>query len=216
MKELRLIIENFGEKYEKKEEGDNLFIEGIFGMANYVNENKRVYPLEKMQEAVERYNKDFFEKDRAAGELGHPETAIINPDRICLKLNKPLELRENGEVVGKAKILKNVPVGAIAYSLLKEGIKLGISTRGLGDVVEDKFNNELVNKVTDYVLIAPDLVMEPSTGKTVSVVNESVRYIYEEGKVEEILKQGVTPEKVGKMDLIDVINLLDFLIKGGK
>ena len=121
--EVSLITETT--KSGKKEQ----YIEGVFLQANIKNRNGRVYPMETMRKEVKRYNKEFVNKKRAYGELGHPEGPTINLERVSHMIT---ELRQDGKnFIGKAKIL-NTPMGNIVKGLLNDGAKIGFSSRGMG------------------------------------------------------------------------------------
>ena len=135
-----------------------LYIEGVFLQGNIKNRNGRMYPMETLRREVGRYNENHVAKGRALGELGHPEGPTVNLDRVSHKI---VSLRESGSnFVGKAKIL-NTPMGKIASSLVEEGVKLGVSSRGIGSL---KMTREGVNVVGDDFMLATaaDIVADPS------------------------------------------------------
>ncbi len=135
-----------------------LYIEGVFLQGNIKNRNGRMYPMETLRKEVGRYNENHVAKGRALGELGHPEGPTVNLDRVSHKI---VSLRESGSnFVGKAKIL-NTPMGKIASSLIEEGVKLGVSSRGIGSL---KMTKEGINIVgEDFMLAtAADIVADPS------------------------------------------------------
>ena len=136
----------------------SMYIEGVFLQGNIKNRNGRMYPMETLRREVGRYNENHVARGRALGELGHPEGPTVNLDRVSHKI---ISLRENGSnFIGKAKIL-NTPMGKIAASLVEEGVKLGVSSRGIGSL---KMTREGVNIVgDDFVLAtAADIVADPS------------------------------------------------------
>ena len=138
--------------------GKNFFIEGIFMQAEQENRNKRMYPLEVLQKETERYVTEYVMKNRAYGELGHPDGPTVNLDRVSHKI---VSLKESGtNFIGKAKIL-STPMGKIAQSLIGEGVKLGVSSRGIGSL---KATREGVNIVGDDFMLstAADIVADPS------------------------------------------------------
>lgn len=142
---------------EEKNGKKSLYIQGPFLQAEVVNRNKRFYPLETMVNEVARYNKSFTDKGRALGELGHPDGPSINLDRVSHKI---ISLTQEGNnFIGKAQIL-STPMGKIAESLLSEGVKLGVSSRGMGSIK----NVDGVNHVgEDFMLAtAADIVADPS------------------------------------------------------
>jgi len=142
---------------EEKNGKKSLYITGPFLQAEVVNRNKRFYPLETMVNEVNRYNESFTDKGRALGELGHPDGPSINLDRVSHKI---VSLQQEGNnFIGKAQIL-STPMGKIAESLLSEGVKLGVSSRGMGSIK----NVDGVNHVgEDFMLAtAADIVADPS------------------------------------------------------
>ena len=142
---------------EEKNGKKNLYIQGPFLQAEVVNRNKRFYPLETMVNEVSRYNQNFTDKGRALGELGHPDGPSINLDRVSHKIVSLTQ--EGNNFIGKAQIL-STPMGKIAESLLSEGVKLGVSSRGMGSIK----NVDGVNHVgEDFMLAtAADIVADHS------------------------------------------------------
>jgi hypothetical protein len=133
------------------------YIEGVFAQAETPNRNGRNYPSPIMEREVNNFQ-SLIKENRSTGELGHPDTMTVNPDRISHKIT---ELRFEGkkDVFGKAKILESMPQGAIAAALLKEGIKLGVSTRGIGSLKQQDGVNQVQS---DFFLRTIDIVSEPS------------------------------------------------------
>ncbi len=157
--------------------GKDYFIEGIFLQADLKNRNGRVYPKEVMKKEVDRYVKEFVEKDRAFGELGHPEGPTINLDKVSHMITK---LEEDGSnYVGRAKIL-TTPNGQIVRNLLDDGAKLGVSSRGLGSL-EQKGGAQVVKD--DFQLAtAADIVADPSAPEAfVEGIMEGVEWVMENG-----------------------------------
>ena len=143
---------------EGKGSSKKLYIEGVFLQGNIKNRNGRMYPVETLAREVNRYNESFVGKGRALGELGHPDGPTVNLDRVSHKI---VSLKENGSnFIGKAKIL-NTPMGNIAKSLIDEGVKLGVSSRGVGSLRPTK---EGYNVVSDDFMLstAADIVADPS------------------------------------------------------
>jgi len=143
------------------------FIEGVFLQGGIKNRNGRMYPVGLLEREVAKYNNDYVKSGRALGELGHPEGPTINLDRVS-HLTTSL-VREGDNFIGKARIL-DTPMGKIAKSLLDEGVKLGVSSRGLGSVREE-MGRTLVED--DFQLICFDIVSEPSTQGAFMMMNES-------------------------------------------
>ena len=117
---------------EEKDGKKTLYIQGPFLQAEIVNRNKRCYPLQTMVNEVKRYSESFVEKGRALGELGHPDGPQINLDRVSHKITALTQ--EGNNFIGKAQIL-STPMGKIASSLIGEGVKLGVSSRGMGSII---------------------------------------------------------------------------------
>ncbi len=168
--EVQLITE---EKNGKKEQ----YIEGVFLQAGIKNRNGRIYPVETMKKEVNRYIKEFVNKKRAYGELGHPEGPTINLERVSHLIT---DLKEDGKnFVGKAKIL-STPMGNIVKGLLNDGAKLGVSSRGMGSV-EQRGNAQYVQD--DFMLAtAADIVADPSAPDAfVEGIMEGVEWVQEGG-----------------------------------
>ena len=163
---------------EQNEKGEmDYFIEGMFMQSEIKNRNGSIYPKEVIQKEVKRYNKEFVEKKRAFGELGHPEGPTINLDKVSHMIEK---LEEDGNnFVGRAKIL-STPNGQIVKNLIDDGAKLGVSSRGLGSL-ESKGNAQYVKD--DFQLAtAGDIVADPSAPEAfVEGIMEGVEWVYESG-----------------------------------
>ena len=159
MKLIREEIESVEFITEKLKNGkQNLYIEGIFLQGNIKNRNGRMYPMETLQKEVNRYNESNVTTGRALGELGHPDGPTVNLDRVSHKI---VSLKESGSnFIGKAKIL-DTPMGQIAKSLIGEGVKLGVSSRGIGSLKPTKEGFNVVGE--DFMLAtAADIVADPS------------------------------------------------------
>ena len=158
MKLIREEIETVEFLVENRNGKKSMYIEGVFLQGNIQNRNGRMYPMETLRKEVGRYNENHIQSGRALGELGHPEGPTVNLDRVSHKI---VSLKENGSnFVGKAKIL-GTPMGKIASSLIEEGVKLGVSSRGIGSL---KPTREGVNVVGDDFMLstAADIVADPS------------------------------------------------------
>jgi hypothetical protein len=145
---------------EAKENGTkNYFIEGIFMQGNIKNRNGRVYPTEVLDKEVQRYSDNYIKKNRAYGELGHPQGPTINLERVSHMITN-LE-RDGDNYVGRAKIMTETPYGKIVKSLMDEGATLGVSSRGMGSL---KQNSKGVSEVQGdfYLATAGDIVADPS------------------------------------------------------
>ena len=180
---MKLITEHTNEiEYIVEGKGKQQYIKGVFMQSDVKNQNGRIYPFPVLQREVKNYSKKFVQEGRALGELGHPMGPTINLDRVSHLIT---ELYEDGKnFVGKAKIM-DTPNGKIVKNLLESGVKLGVSSRGLGTV---KTNKSGVNEVQkDFVLSTVDIVADPSApaafvngimeGKEFSVTGEVEDYI---------------------------------------
>ena len=180
-------IESIDILTEEKDGKKTLYIQGPFLQAEMVNRNKRFYPIKTMASEVKRYSNEFVSKGRALGELGHPDGPQINLDRVSHKIVSLTQ--EGNNFIGKAQIL-STPMGKIAESLLADGVKLGVSSRGMGSIT----NVEGVNHVgEDFMLAtAADIVADPSAPDAfVDGVMEGKEWVWEgsvlrEKKVEKI------------------------------
>jgi hypothetical protein len=163
---------------EKLGKGKQYFIEGIFLQSMIENRNGRMYPEEVMDKEVDRYIKEYVEKSRAYGELGHPDNPSINLERVSHLITS---LKKEGtNYVGKAKIL-DTPMGQIAKGLLDGGANLGVSSRALGSLKENDKGVQIVQD--DFMLsTAADIVADPSAPEAfVRGVMESKEWIYVDG-----------------------------------
>ena len=180
---MKLITEHMGNiEYIVEGKKKQQYIKGVFLQSDVKNQNGRVYPFGVLQREVKNYNKKFVEQGRALGELGHPMGPTINLDRVSHLIT---ELYEDGKnFIGKAKIM-DTPNGQIVKNLLESGVRLGVSSRGLGTV---KTNKQGVNEVQkDFTLSTIDIVADPSApaafvngimeGKEFSVTGEIEHYI---------------------------------------
>ena len=158
MKLIREEIETVEFLVENRNGKKSMYIEGVFLQGNIKNRNGRMYPMETLRKEVGRYNENHVQSGRALGELGHPDTPTVNLDRVSHKI---VSLKESGSnFIGKAKIL-GTPMGKIASSLVEEGVKLGVSSRGIGSL---RPTREGVNVVGDDFMLATaaDIVADPS------------------------------------------------------
>ncbi len=163
----------------KDGKGKKYIIEGIFAQANTKNRNGRIYPTEVMESAVDKYVGDQVSKGRAVGELNHPEGPTVNLDKVSHKIEN-LEMKGN-DVVGRATILET-PMGQIVKGLLDGGVKLGVSTRGMGSL-ENRGTAMVVKP--DFLLNAVDIVQDPSAPSAfVNGVMEGVEWVWNNGIIE--------------------------------
>lgn len=159
---------------EEGREGEpsRVYIEGPYMVAEKVNKNKRYYVKEEMAQEVERYTTEMIGNQRAMGELNHPSTAEVDLERACHIVT---ELKNNGnEWMGKSKVL-STPCGKIVENLIRDGVKVGMSTRSLGKLIEETGG---INRVQDMKLVAIDCVADPSySGAFVDGILESKQWI---------------------------------------
>ena len=183
MKLIREEIESVKFLIEKTKSGKkSMYIEGVFLQGNIKNRNGRMYPMETLRKEVARYNESNVNSGRALGELGHPDGPTVNLDRVSHKI---VSLRESGSnFIGKAKIL-NTPMGKIASALVEDGVKLGVSSRGIGSL---KTTREGVNIVGDDFMLATaaDIVADPSAPDAfVEGIMEGKEWVWDGGLLRE-------------------------------
>jgi len=182
MKLIREEIESVEFIVEERNGKKSLYIEGVFLQGDIKNRNGRMYPMETLRREVARYNENHVQAGRALGELGHPDGPTVNLDRVSHKITS---LRESGSnFIGKAKIL-NTPMGKIAESLITEGVKLGVSSRGVGSL---RVSREGINVVgEDFMLAtAADIVADPSAPDAfVSGIMEGKDWVWDGGILRE-------------------------------
>ena len=164
---------------EEKNGKKSYAIEGIFMQAEQKNRNGRIYPKGVMEAAVQKYNVEQVQKGRAVGELNHPEGPTVNLDKVSHKIDS-LNWQGN-DVMGKATILET-PMGQIVRGLLDGGVKLGVSTRGMGSLM--RTNDAMVVK-DDFLLNAVDIVQDPSAPSAfVNGIMEGVEWVWNNGIIE--------------------------------
>ena len=183
---MKLITEGNFENVQVLEEEANgkkhLYIEGVFLQAEIKNRNGRVYPFGVLEREVGRYNEQYIGAGRALGELGHPDGPTVNLDRVSHKI---VSLKAEGSNFrGKAQIL-TTPMGDIAKNLLENGVKLGVSSRGMGSIEERNGSNYVRD---DFMLAtAADIVADPSAPDAfVNGIMEGKEWIWENGIIREV------------------------------
>ena len=185
---LNLVVEkpDTGDEFEyieeetNRNEPSNLYIKGPYMMAEGVNRNNRLYPIEELQREVKRYNEEMVIPGRAMGELNHPTSADVDLERACHIVS---EITQDGNIFyGKSKVL-TTPCGHIVRSLINDGVKVGMSSRALGTLEEGSDHNIVKN----MKLVAVDCVADPSYPKAfVNGILESKQWVLaEDGKYEE-------------------------------
>ena len=159
-----------------------MYIEGVFLQGEVKNRNGRMYPVTTLAKEVGRYNESFVSNGRAVGELGHPDGPTVNLDRVSHKI---VSLEQKGNnFIGKAQLLET-PMGKIAKSLIAEGVTLGVSSRGIGTLKEDKDGLKVVGE--DFQLAtAADIVADPSAPDAfVNGIMEGKEWVWEGGTLRE-------------------------------
>jgi len=186
---------------EEKSGKKSYVIEGVFAQADMKNRNGRIYPKPIMEKAVGNYVDKQVSKGRAVGELNHPEGPTVNLDKVSHKIN---ELKfEGNDVVGRATVL-DTPMGNIVKGLLDGGVQLGVSTRGMGSLMQQ--NNAMVVK-DDFMLNAIDIVQDPSAPSAfVNGVMEGVDWVWDNGilSAQAIEKMETEIKKAPRKDLYEV------------
>jgi hypothetical protein len=167
---------------EGKGTSKKLYIEGVFLQGDIKNRNGRMYPIDTLSREVNRYCENFVDKGRALGELGHPDGPTVNLDRVSHKITSLV--REGNNFRGKAQLL-STPMGKIASSLIDEGVMLGVSSRGVGSLKEDRNGYKVVGE--DFMLAtAADIVADPSAPDAfVQGIMEGKEWVWEGGKLRE-------------------------------
>ena len=159
--------------------GKNYYIEGIFMQSDTKNRNGRIYPREILQKEAVRYSKEFIDKKRAFGELGHPDGPTVNLERVSHMIEQLEEVGQN--FMGRAKIL-DTPYGKIVKSLIDEGARLGVSSRGMGSLKPAKDGIQEVQS-DFYLATAADIVADPSAPDAfVHGIMEGVEFWFNDDK----------------------------------
>ena len=163
---------------EEKDDGKKSYkIRGIFMQADIKNRNGRVYPMEVLQNEVSKYNKNFIKENRAYGELGHPDGPTVNLERVSHMITS---LTPDGKnFIGEAKIM-STPMGEIVKSLMDEGAKLGVSSRGMGSLNQKNGANYVRDDF--YLATAADIVADPSAPNAfVEGIMEGKEWVWNNG-----------------------------------
>ena len=179
---MKLITEHTNQiEYIVEGKGKEQYIKGIFMQSDIKNQNGRVYPHAVLKKEVSNFNNKYVKEGRALGELGHPMGPVINLDRVSHVIK---ELTEDGtNFIGKAKVM-DTPNGKIVKNFISEGVKLGVSSRGMGSL---KTNKKGVNEVQkDFVLSTVDIVADPSAPDAfVNGIMEGKEWVWENGVIKE-------------------------------
>ena len=198
---MKLITEHINEiEYLTEGKGKEQYIKGIFMQSDIKNQNGRVYPHAVLQKEVKNFNTKYVNEGRALGELGHPMGPVINLDRVSHVIK---ELKEDGKnFVGKAKVM-DTPNGKIVKNFISEGVKLGVSSRGMGSL---KANKKGVNEVQgDFVLSTVDIVADPSAPDAfVNGIMEGKEWVWENGVIKErdidMMKKTIMKAKMKELE----------------
>jgi hypothetical protein len=183
---MKLISESIEDiEYITEDDADgkkNYRIRGVFLQAEVKNRNGRIYPMSVLEKEVSRYNKEYVNKNRAFGELGHPDGPTVNLERVSHMITK---LHPDGKnFIGEAKIL-DTPYGKIVKNLINEGAKLGVSSRGMGSL-EPRRGAQVV-KDDFYLATAADIVADPSAPNAfVEGIMEGKEWVWRNGVVKEM------------------------------
>jgi hypothetical protein len=195
---------------EKEDGGKNYKIKGIFMQADIKNRNGRVYPQQILQKEVERYNQKYIKEKRAFGELGHPEGPTVNLERASHMITS---LTPDGKnFIGEAKILET-PMGKIVKSLMDEGAKLGVSSRGMGSLEQKNGANYVRDDF--YLATAADIVADPSAPNAfVEGIMEGKEWVWNHGSIIEaelmLMKERInkTKDKEAALEFAKFLKLL--------
>ena len=181
MKLITETIENVEVITEGKGADKKLYIEGVFLQSEIKNRNGRMYPFSVLEKEVNRYNEEYVKTSRALGELGHPDGPTVNLDRVSHRITSLIA--EGNNFIGRAQIM-NTPMGNIARSLLEDGVKLGVSSRGMGSI--DK-REDCGVVMDDFMLAtAADIVADPSAPDAfVNGIMEGKEWAWDNGILKE-------------------------------
>jgi len=199
-----LVEDNGGKKSYK--------IKGIFLQSDLKNRNGRVYPKQVLEQEVARYNREFINKKRAFGELGHPDGPTVNLERVSHMITS---LTPDGKnFIGEAKIM-DTPYGKIVKGLIDEGAQLGVSSRGMGSIIQRNGANYV--KDDFYLATAADIVADPSAPDAfVEGIMESKEWVWDNGKLVErdieAWKQQIREAKRRKLEEVK-LNVFESFLK---
>jgi hypothetical protein len=181
MKLIREEVEAVEVLYEEKNGKKHFYIQGPFLQGDIKNRNGRIYESNILAKEVKRYNESYVDKNRAMGELGHPDGPTVNLDRVSHKITSLKQ--EGSNFIGRAKILET-PMGRIAGALLNDGVTLGVSSRGMGSLVNKNGANYVGE---DFMLAtAADIVADPSAPDAfVQGIMEGKEWVWDNGLLKE-------------------------------
>lgn len=170
---------------ESEQQNGNLYVQGIVQKADTLNKNNRIYPKNVLEKVINKYHEENISQQRALGELDHPDSPVVNLSNVSHNIINTWW--NNNDLMGKIEIL-STPFGSILKELLKSGVKVGISSRGLGSV---KQTDEGLIVEDDYKLVAFDFVSNPSTyGAFQDIVKENnIERKYDYTKINKIISE---------------------------
>ena len=213
MKLITETIEDVQILTEEKNGKKDYKIKGVFMQADIKNRNGRIYPVETLAKEVRRYTKEFIEKKRAFGELGHPDGPTVNLERVSHMITslKP----EGKNFIGEAKVM-DTPYGKIVKNLIDEGAVLGVSSRGMGSIQQQGGRN-LVGK-DFYLATAADIVADPSAPDAfVEGIMEGKEWVWDNGKIQSLeiekYRKVIEEAKRAELDQAKVAVFQDFMSK---
>ena len=213
MKLISESIEDIDYLIEDDEGKKNYKIRGPFLQAEIKNRNGRIYPMHILEKEVGRYNKEYIQKNRAFGELGHPDGPTVNLERVSHMITK---LYPDGtNFIGEAKIM-DTPYGKIVKNLIDEGAKLGVSSRGMGSLVPQRGAH--VVKDDFYLATAADIVADPSAPDAfVNGIMEGREWIWANGAIQEVeiakYKKIIKKSPKNRLTSIEATVFEDFISK---
>ena len=213
MKLIRETVEEVKYITEEKDGKKQLHIQGTFLVGDRKNKNGRIYDSKILAKEVNRYNEEFVKKNRAFGELGHPDSPTINLDRVSHLITA---LNQDGPVFhGKAKIL-DTPMGNIARKLIEGGGQLGVSSRGMGSL--ESRNGVNYVQPDFYLATAADIVADPSApGAFVEGIMEGKEWVWDNGIVKEAdidyMKNQIEKAKRAQLEDVKLRMFENFLSK---
>ena len=198
---------------DEKTGNKNYKIKGIFMQADIKNRNGRIYPMEVLQKEVKRYNKQYINEKRAFGELGHPDGPTVNLERASHLVTALYPDGKN--FIGEAKIL-STPMGEIVKSLMDDGAKLGVSSRGMGSLDQKNGANYVRNDF--YLATAADIVADPSAPNAfVEGIMEGKEWIWNNGLIKEAdiaeMKENIEENHAKRNPKADALEFARFLQK---
>ena len=190
-----------------------MFIEGIYLQVNTRNRNGIEYPVDILDREVRRYNESFIQRGSAIGELGHPDGPTINLDRVSHKITSLV--REGNNFKGRSQLL-STPMGKIAQSLIGEGVTLGVSSRGVGSLIQTNEGHKVVGE--DFMLAtAADIVADPSAPDAfVQGIMEGKEWVWQNGKLAEQTLKSLLTMKISSDKVVNeekILNLFNHYLK---